>query len=45
MQSVPFSVEEYEGIVETIGLVRIQEDTLVLEVRKKSDYLVSRFQE
>ena len=35
MQSVPFSVDEYEGLVETGGLVRIEEDTVVLEFRKK----------
>ena len=35
MQSVPFSVDEYEGFVEAGGLVRMEEDSVVLEFRKK----------
>ena len=45
MQSVSFSIEQYAGFVEIVGLVRIEGDTVVLEFRKKRGYLVSRFQD
>lgn len=35
MQSVSFSIEQYEGLVKIVGLVRIEGDTVVLEFRKK----------
>jgi len=35
MLSVPFSVDEYEGFVEAAGLIRIEEDSVILEYKKK----------
>ncbi|MFQ5629406.1 MAG: hypothetical protein ACE5I1_11645 [bacterium] len=35
MQSVPFKVDEFEGFLETEGMLRIEEDALVMEFRKK----------
>ena len=35
MQSVSFSIEQYEGLVKIVGLVRIEGDTVVLEFNIK----------
>ena len=34
MYSVPFSIDEYEGFLQTRGIVRIEEEAVVLEFKK-----------
>ena len=35
MYSVPFSIDEYEGFVQTRGIVRIEEEAVGLEFKKQ----------
>jgi len=35
MYSVPFSIDEYEGFLQTRGIVRIEEEAVVLEFKKQ----------
>ena len=44
MYSVPFSIDEYEGFVQTRGIVRIEEEEVILEFKKRRVYLVSQYQ-
>ena len=45
MYSVPFSIDEYEGFVQTRGIVRIEEEAVVLEFNKnRRVYLVFQYQ-
>ena len=39
MHSVPFSIDEYEGFLQTRGIVRIEEEAVVLEFKKKEGVL------
>ena len=34
MYSVPFSIDEYEGFLQTRSIVRIEEEAVVLEFKK-----------
>ena len=35
MYSVPFSIDEYEGFLQTRGIVRIEEEAVGLEFKKQ----------
>ena len=35
MYSVPFSIDEYEGFLQTRSIVRIEEEAVVLEFKKQ----------
>ena len=39
MYSVPFSIDEYEGFLQTRGIVRIEEEAVVLEFKKQEGVL------